>query len=91
MTLRIYRYAVNLEQSIVEIAAIFGTDWIQIWNMNDAKSPDYRKFADVTHMHAHTPISRENDVHKRPHTGRHAANLCIQMHIYALAQSNILS
>ncbi len=44
MCVCVCRYAVNLEQSIVEIAAIFGTDWIQIWNMNDAKSPDYREY-----------------------------------------------
>mmetsp|Transcript_3266 Transcript_3266/g.8206 ORF Transcript_3266/g.8206 Transcript_3266/m.8206 type:complete len:862 (-) Transcript_3266:194-2779(-) len=52
------KYAVNLEQSIVEIAAHFGTDWIQIWNMNDAKSPDYILFQNqvlnIGHMYTIT-------------------------------------
>ena len=39
------KYAVNLEQSIAEVASLFGTDWIQLFNMNDAKSPDYILFA----------------------------------------------
>eukprot|EP00286_Rhodomonas_abbreviata_P001098 CAMPEP_0181289584 /NCGR_PEP_ID=MMETSP1101-20121128/957_1 /TAXON_ID=46948 /ORGANISM="Rhodomonas abbreviata, Strain Caron Lab Isolate" /LENGTH=709 /DNA_ID=CAMNT_0023393809 /DNA_START=733 /DNA_END=2862 /DNA_ORIENTATION=- len=38
------QYAVNREQSIAEVAAIFGTDWIQIFNMNDMLSPDYVLF-----------------------------------------------
>jgi hypothetical protein len=37
-------YAVNREQSIAEVASIFGTDWIQVWNMNDLASPDYILF-----------------------------------------------
>jgi len=34
------KYAVNMEQTIAEIAAIFGTDWIQIFNLNAMTSPD---------------------------------------------------
>mmetsp|Transcript_59543 Transcript_59543/g.140278 ORF Transcript_59543/g.140278 Transcript_59543/m.140278 type:complete len:835 (+) Transcript_59543:252-2756(+) len=38
------QYAVNREQSIAEVASIFGTDWIQVWNMNELMSPDYILF-----------------------------------------------
>jgi len=38
------RYAVSLEQSIAEVASIFGTDWIQVFNLNDLASPDYMLF-----------------------------------------------
>ncbi|EKX32098.1 hypothetical protein GUITHDRAFT_148849 [Guillardia theta CCMP2712] len=34
------KYAVSMEQTIAEIAAIFGTDWIQIFNLNAMTSPD---------------------------------------------------
>lgn len=28
-----------------QVASLFGSDWIQLFNMNDAKSPDYMLFA----------------------------------------------
>jgi LysM repeat protein len=38
------KYAVSLQQTIAEVAAIFGTDWIQVFNLNDLPSPDYMLF-----------------------------------------------
>jgi len=35
------KYGVGLEQSLVEVASIFGSDWITLWNLNDAKHPDF--------------------------------------------------
>ena len=38
------KYAVSLEQSIAEVASIFGTDWIQVFNLNDLSTPDHILF-----------------------------------------------
>jgi len=38
------KYAVSLEQTIAEVASIFGTDWIQVFNLNDLATPDYLLF-----------------------------------------------
>ena len=36
------QYAVSREQSIAEVAAIFGTDWIQVGvNLSELTSPSY--------------------------------------------------
>jgi len=35
------KYAVSREQSLAEVAAHFGSDWIAVWNLNSLTSPDY--------------------------------------------------
>merc|ERR1711964_233915 len=39
------KYGVALEQSLVEVASVFGSDWITLWNLNDAKHPDFALYS----------------------------------------------